>query len=331
MKALVLHAVNDFRVEHNWPDPELKDGWAIIKVAYSGICGSDLQRFFETGTYQPPRIFGHEFSGIVERTNCNSRIAAGTKVAIMPVMPCGECDNCKSIGEPFHCTRYGFIGSRNDGGFAEFCVVKEKNLFRLDEISLQRGAMLEIACVGLHAVRRSGCTSGKAIVYGAGAIGISIAAWLEYCNVDVTIVDIREYSLGKAMSLGIKKAVQFDSISDRDFDFAFEASGANQALNHAINSLKRKGTLTIVGRSTSDTRILSELYEKMTRYEIDLHGCWGYNVQNDEGVIREAMKAIPFERMISHTIRLEESIPMLQKMQAKSVDYCKVMIDMRKE
>ncbi|MGC9063721.1 MAG: alcohol dehydrogenase catalytic domain-containing protein, partial [bacterium] len=89
MKAAVLHNIDDLRVEEV-PTPVVKDGWILIKVDSTGICGSDIPRIKKTGTYTFPIIPGHEFSGKV--------LSTGEKVAVYPLIPCGECVFCR-IGQ----------------------------------------------------------------------------------------------------------------------------------------------------------------------------------------------------------------------------------------
>ena len=66
MKAYVLHGIGDLRYE-DWPLPELRPGWALVRVLAAGICSSDIPRIFEKGTYHFPTVPGHEFSGRVEK------------------------------------------------------------------------------------------------------------------------------------------------------------------------------------------------------------------------------------------------------------------------
>ena len=94
-----------------------------VGVGY--LAGTDLPRIQQTGMYSHPLIPGHEFSGIVSASRSGA-VAVGQQVAVLPIIPCGRCPGCQ-IG-PFHCTQYDFIGSRRDGGFAEYCAVPDKNL-----------------------------------------------------------------------------------------------------------------------------------------------------------------------------------------------------------
>ena len=98
MKALVLHKAGDCRYEKNWPEPKPKKGLVLVKVKYSGICGSDLPRMMMTGAYRHPIICGHEFMGETKK---------GDIVAVLPLIPCFKCSACNEQ-QYFHCKSYDF-------------------------------------------------------------------------------------------------------------------------------------------------------------------------------------------------------------------------------
>ena len=328
MKALVLYGPNDYRVEESWPTPRPPEGWALVKVAYAGICGSDIPRFFTTGSYHSPMIIGHEFSGVVAKSTPGG-IAEGTPVAALPIIPCGTCEGCRATGQPFHCAHYQFIGSRNDGGFAEYCAVKEENLFPLAEgQDLKVGAMIELFAVGLHVVRRSGFKNGRSAVFGAGPIGLACAQWLKYLGSEVTVVDVRDYSLSIAKSLGLD-AVAFSELGeDKRFDFAYEASGASAALTRAVLVTQDLGAITVVGRNAGDTVFSSSVFEKLMRKELTLNGCWGYNLAGEEALMRSFLASRDVRSMISHIIPLNRVPETLETVVRAKGEYCKIMIDM---
>ena len=117
--------------------------------------------------------------------------------------------------------------------------------------------MIEPLAVGLHVVRQSGFRAGEsALVYGAGTIGLLVAFWLrELGAARVAVADVRAVSLAIARALGFADA--FDAGSETPngpFDAVFEAAGSAGALTSAIGQARDKGTLTIVGRDTADTR-----------------------------------------------------------------------------
>ena len=336
MRALVLHGPGDYRLEEDWPEPAPRPGWATIRVQHAGVCGSDLPRFGTTGSYHHPMILGHEFAGVVETPAPHSkRFRGGEQVAVLPIIPCGDCWACDEH-EPFHCKDYQFLGSRNDGGFAELCLVPENNLFELPEgVAPRLGALIEPLAVALHTVRRSGYSgSGSALVMGAGPLGLLIGLWLKMLGADrVAVADVREASLDVARRMGFEETVHLadDNWTGKggSFDFVFEAAGAQAALLHALELARDKGTITVLGRSTTDTVIPHENFEKFMRKELRLIGCWGYRFDGEEPVVRQALadRRFHLDPLITHEVSLAESPGIIREMIDKSIYYCKVMIN----
>jgi L-iditol 2-dehydrogenase len=155
------------------PTPIPGAGEALIRVKCAGICSSDTPRVFTSGAYHYPIILGHEFSGVVERV-CDRGDAhlLGKRVGAFPLLPCFKCESCLH-GCYETCSDYGYIGSRQDGAFAEFVVVPSWNLIALpDAMGFEQATLIEPAAVALHAVRRFDLRdiSGAAVV-GTGVIG----------------------------------------------------------------------------------------------------------------------------------------------------------------
>lgn len=335
MKALVLHGPNKYKVEDNWPEPKIKQGWAKVKVLHSGICGSDLPRFGDKGSYYHPVILGHEFSGVVEKTAPSSILYKGGElVAIKPLIPCKTCQACQIESESFSCERYNFLGSRCDGGMAEYCLVPEENLFLLPGgVDSRTGAFIEPIAVGLHVVRRSCFEEGKtAFVFGCGAIGLLIGMWLKILGAKhIVLADIRRESLEIARKAGFDNVINPLSESVKEagsFDFIYEAAGAQEALISAISLAKHHGVITSVGRSTSDIKIAYKDFESLMRKELNLVGCWGYKIDNEAGFISEMLKQkrIDVNPLITHEIALDDAPGMIDSMIKKKVFFCKVLI-----
>ncbi len=123
MRAAVLHAPGDLRIERV-PVPALGPADALVRVSACGICGSDVPRVRTTGTYRFPTIPGHEMAGVIEELGPRAAaerpgIGVGMPVAVVPLVPCGRCRFCE-IGAFAQCEAYDFLGSRSDGGFAEY-------------------------------------------------------------------------------------------------------------------------------------------------------------------------------------------------------------------
>lgn len=154
MKAYVLHDIYDIRFEEvDKPVPACDE--ALVKIQAAGICGSDIPRIFKTGAHVHPIVPGHEFSGIVESVGDDSANSdlVGKHVGVFPLIPCKKCPQCMQKKYEM-CENYNYLGSRCDGGFAEYVSVPLWNLIELpDEISFEQAAMLEPFCVAAHAVR----------------------------------------------------------------------------------------------------------------------------------------------------------------------------------
>ena len=334
MKALVLYGPGSYRTEKEWREPEMRPGWARVRVTYAGICGSDLPRFTTTGSYHHPMVLGHEFTGTVDTPAPGSeKFKGGEKVAALPIISCGNCRGCSEYG-PFHCEEYQFIGSRNDGGFAQYCMVPEENLVRLPEKTDPRfGAFLEPIAVALHVVRRSGFSAGQsALVFGAGAIGLLIGQWLKIFNAkQVVIADVRDESLQLARQAGFEDVInpaKGDLGALSPFDTAFEAAGSNSAIEAAIEKTVNKGTITVVGRDTGDTVIPLKKFEQFMRKQLKLIGCWGYDMRGETDFVRNMFEENRFSLapLITQEVSLEQAPEIIDKMAQRSIYYCKVLI-----
>ena len=150
MKAGVVYARDDLRFE-DIDKPSPKAGEVLVKVKYTGICGSDVPRVNGDACHFFPNVLGHEFSGtVVELGEGVTKLAVGDRVAGVPLVPCMECEDCKR-GDYSLCKHYSFIGSRQFGSFAEYVVVPERCAFKFaDGVSFEQGALFEPATVALH-------------------------------------------------------------------------------------------------------------------------------------------------------------------------------------
>ena len=127
MRAAVLYGNEDIRCEENYPEPEVKPGMVKVRSMASGICGSDIPRVLANGARKYPIILGHECGGyVVETGDGVESVKPGDHVAIVPLIPCMECEDCEA-GNYSLCKHYSFIGSREQGSFAEYVVMPAQN------------------------------------------------------------------------------------------------------------------------------------------------------------------------------------------------------------
>ncbi|MCD6518474.1 MAG: alcohol dehydrogenase catalytic domain-containing protein [Anaerolineae bacterium] len=155
-------------VERPTPGP----GEALVKVAYGGICGTDLMIYLgKHPRAKAPLVLCHEFSGTIVQADGDA-LAPGTPVVINPLLTCGQCYACRS-GIPHVCANLGLVGIDRDGGFAEYVSVPLQTVRPIPEtLPLIEAALIEPLAVAVHAVRASDLSVGdQTAVLGAGPIG----------------------------------------------------------------------------------------------------------------------------------------------------------------
>jgi len=162
MKALVLEDIGQIAYK-DIAKPSPQRGEALVKVHAAGICGSDIPRTYRDGAHNMPLVIGHEFAGCVEDVGEGvSSDLIGKRVGVFPLIPCKKCRLCLG-GKYEMCKNYNYLGSRCNGGFAEYVTVPEWNLIELPaNVSYEAAAMLEPMAVAVHAMTRSKIVSARA-------------------------------------------------------------------------------------------------------------------------------------------------------------------------
>lgn len=286
MKAGVVYAKNDIRYDEI-EKPSPKAGQVLIKVKYTGICGSDIPRVNGDACHFFPNVLGHEFSGVIEELGEGvSSLKVGDRVAGVPLVPCMKCEDCLK-GNYSLCKHYSFIGSREYGSFAEYVVVPEKNAVKFDdEVSFEQGAFFEPATVALHGLQRLNYQGGKSVaILGGGTIGLFTMQWAKiYGAKEVVVFDISEERLELAKALGatgvintleadfIKKAKELTG--GKGYDFVYETAGNTITMKMAFQLAANKAGVCFIGTPTKELTFSVEEWENMNRKEFTLTGSW---------------------------------------------------------
>lgn len=331
MKAYSLYGINDFRYEEV-AMPQCNDGWAIVKVMAAGICSSDIGRVYKSGMYHYPTIPGHEFAGTVHAVGSASDSSwIGKHVGVFPLIPCGHCDQCCSKHYEM-CQDYDYVGSRRDGGFAEYVAVPIWNLMQLPaEMPFTVAAMLEPLSVGLHAVKKAGIAAGDRVaVVGTGMIGIGAAQWAKaYGAGEVTVVGRSEDKRGLVESCGV--SYTSGASPDEQYDRVIEAVGTPQAIETAISTASPGATVVLMGNPSGDITVGKSVYWRILRKQITIVGTWNSSFDgvehSDWTEVRDALvsKTIEAENLISHVYPQERLMEGMALMNEHSEPYCKVM------
>ena len=267
MRAAVLHAAHDLRVVQQ-PEPAPGPGEVRVRVAFGGICGSDLSYFhkFRVGdfTVREPLTLGHEVAGMVDAVGLGvTRLDVGTPVAVNPSRPCGLCEFCRT-GRSNLCRNMRFLGSAAvsphvQGAFAERVVLRADQCVPVPtKMSLRVAACAEPLAVALHAARRAGDLMGRRVlVTGAGPIGLLCLIAAHHAGAAETVItDLADAPLRIAEQAGATEAVNVATHLERmarfeadrgHFDVVFEATGSPEALASVIRVVRPGGRIVQVG------------------------------------------------------------------------------------
>lgn len=286
MWAAVVHGRDDIRYE-KIKKPEPGKGEVLIRVYYTGICGSDVPRVNADACHYYPNVLGHEFSGVVEEIGEGvTLVKEGDRVSGVPLVPCMKCEDCQK-GDYSLCRHYSFIGSRQYGSFAEYVVVPERNAVPFDEsVSFEQGAFFEPATVALHGLQRVDYAGGKTVaILGGGTIGLFTMQWARIFGAKkVVVFDIVPERLELAVKLGADAVVNpaKENVGEetkkltgqKGFDFVYETAGNVNTIKTAFVIAGNKARICCIGTPTKELTFSVEEWENMNRKEFYLTGSW---------------------------------------------------------
>lgn len=233
----------------------------LIEIKAASICGSDLHIYKGKHPSAPlPVAIGHEFSGdVIEVGDAVTRVKAGDKVTVEPVLVCGHCPPCQE-GKYGYCDNISYHYRKGQGAFARYFIADERFVYPLPSgLSYQEGALIEPLAVAVHAVKRAKIGLGdQVLILGAGAIGLLIGALCKAAGAtEIITVDLADYRLEMAKTMGATRVVNplteslEKAVSDisrgRGLGKTFECVGMEKTLVQAMSFLCIGGEATVVG------------------------------------------------------------------------------------
>lgn len=273
MKALLLSEYSRLEVV-DVPMPRPGPDDVLVKVEACGICGSDVHGYDgSSGRRIPPLVMGHEAAGVVASVGTSvTDLREGQHVTFDSTVYCGNCEFCRK-GEVNLCEYREVLGVstpdfRRQGAFAEYVVVPRRIVYSLPEnLSFSDAAMIEPLAVAVHAVNLSQVPrDGSALVVGAGMIGLLVIQALREAGcTNILVSDIDGTRLDLAKELGATATInakQTDVPAEvkrhtagQGVDVALEAVGSTPTVRAAIESVRRGGTVTLIGNIAPSVEI----------------------------------------------------------------------------
>lgn len=342
MKALLLEQYMQLGYQEV-PEPVISPDDVLIRVKACGICGSDVHGLDgSTGRRIPPIVMGHEAAGVIEQVGDNVKgWKAGDRVTFDSTVSCGQCYFC-TRGEINLCDNRQVLGVscgefRRHGAFAELVSVPARILYRLpDSLGFAQAAMIEAVSIAVHAVNITPKSLGDtAVVVGSGMIGLlTIQAAKAAGFARVFAVDLDDNKLAAAMRLGadaafnpktvdVPKAIQ-DLTNGRGADVALEAVGAAAPIKTAIMSVKKGGTVTLIGNIAPNIEL--PLQAVVTR-QIRLQGSCASSGEYPACIELLANGTINVDEMISARAPLAEGADWFKRLYAHEPNLMKVILE----
>ena len=265
MKALLLTEYK--KLEYvDFPEPEIGAQDLLVRVRACGICGSDIHGYDgSTGRRIPPLVMGHEASGeVAEVGSAVKDMKVGDRVTFDSMISCGECSFCRR-GQINLCDNRMVIGVspgeyRRHGAFAEYVAIPRRIAFKMPEgLSFEHAAMIEPVSVVVHATGLAKVKLGEtAVVIGTGMIGLLAVQSLRAAGYGrIIAVDLEDAKLAVAKQLGADDTLNpkncdvpkeiFALTGGIGADLAMECVGATSPIKTAVASVRKGGTVTLVG------------------------------------------------------------------------------------
>ena len=323
MKKAYLTGIREMTLR-DVPDPPAPlQGEVRIRLTTIGVCGSDIHYFREgrigAQVVEFPFAVGHECAGVIDQLGPGVEgLSPGQRVAVDPLVTCGQCDQCRN-GRENTCRNQRFLGcpGQIEGAMSEFIVLPARCAFAIpDSMSFDQAVMVEPFAIGLWAQKLAGEMAGKtAAILGAGPIGLcTLQAVKASGDCDVCVTDLLDYRVEKARATGADwaaNAAGTDVVSEilrrhpDGVDFVFEAAGQQDTVDQAGQVLTPGGKMLLIG--IPDGNRLSFDMNDWRRRELGVQNVRRQNGCTDEAIAIVAEGKVQLDPQVTHHFPLAES------------------------
>lgn len=316
--------------------PEVKDGEALLKILYCGICGADVASY--TGN-QPfttyPRIPGHEFSAEIVSIPENDRgLKPGDVVTANPYFNCGECYSCRR-GFVNCCTDNKTMGVQRDGSFCEYVAMPVERIYEGKGLNAKELALVEPFTISYHAVNRAPVKAGdKVLVVGAGPIGLFALIAAINKGAEVYVADILDGRLEKALDFGAKGVINSAKTDIKEeamkitggdgFDCCIEACGQSVTFLNCIDCCAFAGKIILIGNGKKETTFLHSI---LLKKELNVYGSRNSYPSDFKDVIDLISSGkVDVLKMVSDIYPMDRADEAFKALANNKGDLCKVLV-----
>lgn len=322
MQAVVFPVAETVRVEQV-PDPAPERDEVIIRVAASGLCGTDLHIYHNEYMSDFPVIPGHEFAGVVAEVGKEvTDFRPGDRVTADPNLYCGHCYFCRNE-QANHCLNWQGVGITRQGSFAEYVPVPARACYHVpDSLTDAQSAFIEpVSCV-IHALRRLRVWPGdEVLIFGAGPMGLLLVQALRHSGASqVVAVEKQSDRLALAGQLGATATVeagpdQADALRELapyGFAIVVDATGVPAVIQQAFNYLKPRGQFLQFGVAPKGATIRLNPYD-IFQHDWTIIGSFALCYTFQPAIAWLAGGVVDVKPLISHTLSLADFPTALQE------------------
>lgn len=310
MRAAVVEGPGKVSVE-DIPEPEPAPDEVVIEVDSAGICGTDLHILRGELPYPYPITPGHEVVGTVVEVGKDARnLRHGTRVTFDPNVPCGRCYFCRRMRFN-HCLDWQGIGITRQGGFAERVAVPAKVVYPVGEVPFERAVFAEpLACV-VYGVLRAGPEPGdRALLFGAGPVGLLLLQVLKVAGATVTVVEVRKERLKLAEALGADFSVaageedHIKEVAPFGYDLVVDATGSPDVVSKCFDFVVPGGKFLIFGVCPEGATVPFSPFH-VYRRDLTILGSFALNCTMERALNLLSSCSVRVEPLISHRFPLD--------------------------
>lgn len=317
--------------------PVVKEGEALLKILYGGICGADVASY--TGN-QPfttyPRIPGHEFSAEIVTIPENDRgLKPGDVVTCNPYFNCGECYSCER-GFVNCCTDNKTMGVQRDGSFCEYVAMPIERIYDGKGLNAKQLALVEPFTISYHALKRAKVKKGdRVLIVGAGPIGLFALISAVEKGAEVYVADILDGRLQKALDFGAKGVINskesnivdkaMEITGGRGFDVCVEACGSSVTFLNCIDCAAFAANIILIGNGKKETTFLHSI---LLKKELNVFGSRNSLKSDFMDVIDIiASGRVDVLKMVSDIYPMDKADDAFKALANNLGDLCKILVN----
>lgn len=337
MKTIIINKPGEVEIIEQ-AMPVRKQGEALLKILYGGICGSDLGTYRGTFAYASyPRIPGHEFSAeIIEIGDNDRNLKPGMIVTCNPYFNCGHCYSCQR-GLVNCCTSNETMGTQRDGAFSEYITMPIERIYDGKGLSAKTLALIEPFCISYHGISRANIQpNDKVLVIGAGTIGVLAAVAAKAKGAKVYISDVAENKMNYAIeTFGLDGGILNDSpenfikrveeiTNGNYFDVTIEAVGLPSTFQACIDAAAFGARMVQIGVGKRTHEFDFTLLQKK---ELNVYGSRNA-LKKDFLELIDLVKSgkVDLEKIVTNTYNLDEADKAFQDFSKNAASMLKVVI-----